>query len=50
MLVTTLTKRMAEDLADYLKEMGVKTHYLHSEIDTNGNPEAISMQSITCER
>ena len=33
-LVTTLTKRMAEDLADYLKEMGVKTHYLHSEIDT----------------
>jgi excinuclease ABC subunit B len=33
-LVTTLTKKMAEDLADYLKEMGVKTHYLHSEIDT----------------
>ncbi|MEA1959556.1 MAG: excinuclease ABC subunit UvrB [Chloroflexota bacterium] len=33
-LVTTLTKRMAEQLADYLKEMGVKTHYLHSEIDT----------------
>ncbi len=33
-LVTTLTKRMAEELADYLKEMGVKTHYLHSEIDT----------------
>jgi excinuclease ABC subunit B len=33
-LVTTLTKRMAEDLADYLKEMGVKTHYLHSEVDT----------------
>src|SRR3954467_7066349 len=33
-LVTTLTKRMAEDLADYLKEMGVRTHYLHSEIDT----------------
>src|SRR4029079_14252062 len=32
-LVTTLTKRMAEDLADYLKEMGVRTHYLHSEID-----------------
>ena len=33
-LVTTLTKRMAEDLADYFKEMGVRTHYLHSEIDT----------------
>jgi excinuclease ABC subunit B len=33
-LVTTLTKRMAEDLADYLKEMGVRTQYLHSEIDT----------------
>ena len=33
-LVTTLTKRMAEDLADYLKEMGIRTHYLHSEIDT----------------
>ncbi|MGH2550002.1 MAG: excinuclease ABC subunit UvrB, partial [Thermomicrobiales bacterium] len=33
-LITTLTKRMAEDLADYLKEMGVRTHYLHSEMDT----------------
>ena len=33
-LVTTLTKRMAEQLADYLREMGIKTHYLHSEIDT----------------
>jgi excinuclease ABC subunit B len=33
-LVTTLTKRMAEDLADYMKEMGVRTHYLHSEIET----------------
>ncbi len=33
-LVTTLTKRMAEDLADYLQEIGVKVHYLHSEIDT----------------
>jgi len=33
-LVTTLTKRMAEELADYLIEMGVKTHYLHSEINT----------------
>ena len=33
-LVTTLTKRMAEELADYLKEAGTKTHYLHSEVDT----------------
>jgi len=33
-LVTTLTKRMAEELADYLKEMGVRTHYLHSDILT----------------
>jgi excinuclease ABC subunit B len=33
-LITTLTKRMAEDLSDYLQEMGVRTHYLHSEIDT----------------
>ncbi|MCC6146085.1 MAG: excinuclease ABC subunit UvrB [Anaerolineaceae bacterium] len=33
-LVTTLTKRMAEDLADYLMEMGFKVHYLHSEIET----------------
>jgi len=33
-LVTTLTKRMAEDLADYLLEMGVKVHYLHSEVET----------------
>ncbi|MEO0089862.1 MAG: excinuclease ABC subunit UvrB [candidate division WOR-3 bacterium] len=32
-LVTTLTKRMAEDLADYLKELGFKVNYLHSEID-----------------
>jgi len=33
-LVTTLTKRMAEDLADYLAELGVKVHYLHSEVQT----------------
>ena len=33
-LITTLTKRMAEDLSDYLQEAGVRTHYLHSEIDT----------------
>ena len=33
-LVTTLTKRMAEDLADYIAEVGIKVHYLHSEIQT----------------
>jgi excinuclease ABC subunit B len=33
-LVTTLTKRMAEELADYLLEIGIKTHYLHSEVET----------------
>ena len=33
-LVTTLTKKMAEDLTDYLLEAGVKTRYLHSEVDT----------------
>ncbi len=33
-LVTTLTKKMAEDLTDYLKEMNIKVQYLHSDIDT----------------
>ena len=33
-LVTTMTKRMAEDLAEYLQDAGVKAYYLHSEIDT----------------
>lgn len=33
-LVTTLTKRMAEELTDYLKEAGIKVNYLHSDIDT----------------
>lgn len=33
-LVTTLTKRMAEDLSNYLQELGIKTAYIHSEIDT----------------
>lgn len=33
-LVTTLTKRMAEDLAEYLMELGIKVHYLHSEVET----------------
>ena len=34
MLVTTLTKKMAEDLTDYLIEMGIRVRYLHSEVDT----------------
>lgn len=33
-LVTTLTKRMSEDLSEYLQEMGIRVHYLHSEINT----------------
>jgi len=33
-LVTTLTKKMAEDLTDYLRELGIRVRYLHSEIDT----------------
>ncbi len=33
-LVTTLTKRLAEELSEYIKQVGIKCHYLHSEIDT----------------
>jgi len=33
-LITTLTKRMAEDLSEYLQELGMKVHYLHSEVET----------------
>jgi excinuclease ABC subunit B len=40
-LVTTLTKRMAEDLTDYLGEHGVKVRYLHSDIDTVERVEII---------
>jgi excinuclease ABC subunit B len=40
-LVTTLTKRMAEDLTDYLREHGVKVRYLHSEIETVERVEII---------
>ncbi|MBP3729227.1 MAG: excinuclease ABC subunit UvrB, partial [Lachnospiraceae bacterium] len=40
-LVTTLTKRMAEDLTDYLRENGVKVRYLHSDIDTLERVEII---------
>ena len=41
MLVTTLTKRMAEDLTKYLKEVGVRVRYLHSDIDTLERSEII---------
>ena len=40
-LVTTLTKRMAEDLTDYLKEVGIRVKYLHSDIDTLERAEII---------
>jgi excinuclease ABC subunit B len=40
-LVTTLTKRMAEDLTDYLREAGVKVQYLHSDVDTLERVEVI---------
>lgn len=40
-LVTTLTKRMAEDLTDYMKEVGVRVKYLHSDIDTLERSEII---------
>ena len=40
-LVTTLTKRMAEDLAEYLAEVGIRVHYLHSEIQTFDRTELL---------
>jgi excinuclease ABC subunit B len=40
-LVLTLTKRMAEDLTDYLKDSGIKTNYMHSDIDTMARIEII---------
>ena len=40
-LITTLTKRMAEQLADYLQEMGVKTHYIHADVKTLDRSEIL---------
>ena len=40
-LVTTLTKRMAEELADYLSEAGIRNHYLHSDIETLNRVEIL---------
>lgn len=41
-LILTLTKRMAEDVADFLKEKNIKTEYLHSDIDTLDRPEILT--------
>src|SRR6202000_366267 len=41
-LVTTLTKKMAEDLTDYLLELGIRVRYLHSEVDTLRRVELLS--------
>ena len=41
MLVTTLTKRMAEDLTDYMREIGIRVKYLHSDVDTLERTEII---------
>ena len=41
MLVTTLTKRMAEDLTDYMRDVGIRVKYLHSDIDTLERAEII---------
>ena len=40
-MITTLTKRMAEDLTDYMKEVGIRVKYLHSDIDTLERAEII---------
>lgn len=40
-LITTLTKRMAEDLTDYMKELGIRVKYLHSDIDTLERAEIV---------
>lgn len=40
-LITTLTKRMAEDLTDYMKELGIRVRYLHSDVDTLERTEII---------
>ena len=59
-LITTLTKKMAEDLTDYMREIGIRVKYLHSDIDTLERAEIIRdlrldvlmywLESIFCER
>ena len=41
MLVTTLTKRMAEELDDYLRKIGIRVRYIHSDVDTAERVEII---------
>ena len=45
-LVTTLTKRMAEDLTDYMREVGIRVKYLHSDVDTLERTEIIRDMSL----
>ena len=47
-LVTTLTKKMAEDLSEYLADVGIKVHYLHSEIKTSNGPRSCATCGLGC--
>ena len=47
-LVTTLTKRMAEDLTDYMREVGIRVKYLHSDVDTLERTEIIRICGWMC--
>ena len=47
-MITTLTKRMAEDLTDYMKEVGIRVQYLHSDIDTLERSEDYERYAIEC--
>ena len=47
-LITTLTKRMAEDLTDYMKELGIRVKYLHSDIDTLERTEIVRDLRMKC--
>jgi len=49
-LVTTLTKKMAEELTTYLAERGVKVEYLHSDVDTLRRVELLRVRAWTCPR
>ena len=45
-LITTLTKRMAEDLTDYMRELGIRVKYLHSDIDTLERAEIVRVMRL----
>ena len=47
-LITTLTKRMAEDLTDYMRELGIRVRYLHSDIDTLERTEIVRDIAVGC--